>query len=470
MNAGKANRTMVRKNIIRRAFLLVAIPIAVSCASTGASSPGTSASAPSAESRLKGRLDAWAVAAERDKAGCSFARGIGWAVAGSEDLSTIVFSQAFTPLAVNGKLALHASYMHLWSADVKGPYPTPSGNPPTLNLGWPDILHGASLAVSKEGDCILTGAPDREKGAGAIYFYSKVDGQWRWDDQGNINTLFGLFGNARNDGWGTSVDVSESGKTLVWGAPGEAGHGMVHYLVKPAEGWAAMIKSGKANFVGGQLGAPSTKAVRGSDFGRSVAISTDDSTIIVGAPGEGTGTVYYFRKPAEGWMKTRNLLPISPPEGIGATSRFGERVDVSADGKVFAVSAPGANGGAGLVVVYTVKDPDSSDPKFSRFPLEVGEKDKATGSSLTLSSDGRIVAYCCLDGDDSGTVVVRASKAGDWTTSEEVQRNTLTTPAPGDFFGFALAMSRDGKKVAFGAPGAGAGNGVWDVIDIEATK
>ena len=106
-------------------------------------------------------------------------------------------------------------------------------------------------------------------------------------------------------------------------------------------------------------------------YGASVALSSDGSTLAVGAPGEaskatgvngdqsdnsvpGAGAVYVFTRSASGWQQqaylkasnTRTIpIPAPYPASMGR-ALFGTSVSLSADGSVLAVGAPGESSNA----------------------------------------------------------------------------------------------------------------------------
>jgi hypothetical protein len=245
---------------------------------------------------------------------------------------------------------------------------------------------------------------------------------------------------------------------------------MAHYVIMPEQGWG--LWKGKTRLDGGVLGAPSGKGANGSEFGKSVAISRDDSTIVIGAPGQdhGQGAVYYFHKPALGWTKTQNLINIPKPAGIADGSRFGAKVAVSADGKVVATSAPSTGGGIGAVYLFLVGGTDTNSPTITRIDIPVEPNDHGEGISVALSADGKTVAFGSLGPNNVGAVFAFGTAQGDWKDAKLIGSWSMKTPQPDDFFGFSVALSADGSKIIAGAPGCRQGDGNWLFLDIEPQK
>jgi len=138
--------------------------------------------------------------------------------------------------------------------------------------------------------------------------------------------------------------------------------------------------------------------------------------------------------------------------GEAAGDEFGESVALSSDGSRVAIGAP-SNGGngveadqAGHVRIY--------DWRGSQWTQVGSDLDgEATGDwfgwSVALSSDGNRVAIGGY-GSDSNTGHVRVF---DWTGGEWMQvGSNLNGNGADDWFGRSVALSSDGTRVAIGAP------------------
>ena len=142
--------------------------------------------------------------------------------------------------------------------------------------------------------------------------------------------------------------------------------------------------------------------------------------------------------------------------GEAARDESGTSVSLSSDGTVVAIGAPLNNGNgnnAGHVRVYEWNASTSSwDQKGDDIDGEAaGDR---SGSSVSLSSDGTIVAIGAPfndgTGDDAGHVRVYEWNAS--TSSWDQQFVDIDGEAAGDSSGFSVSLSSNGTVVAIGAP------------------
>jgi hypothetical protein len=298
------------------------------------------------------------------------------------------------------------------------------------------------------------------------------------------------------DKFGLAVALSADGSTLAVGAPDEDSSatgiggdeandaatdaGAVHVFVRSGTGWVrqAYVK-------------PSNTAA-GDAFGRALALSTDGSTLAVGAPGEdGTatdsGAVYVFTRSGTTWTQQQRLKAAQPD----ASDAFGTAVSLAGDGGTLAVSAPGEDGAplageadnslanSGAVYVFErsgatwsqqawVKASNARSGDTFGGPQPSGGANTVGGRSVALSADGQTLAVGAnLErGDDagvqgtggitqsgyasgnSGAVYVFARSGSAWTRQAYVKPATV---GPGDQFGIAVALSANGGTLAVGA-------------------
>ncbi len=292
--------------------------------------------------------------------------------------------------------------------------------------GHADRMFTDSIVFSGDGRTMVVGAPGDDKagaantgtpgsgwakgGTGLVFVYTMHANQTRWDQP---------QGDSAIDMWTTGAS------------------GTVNILVPAEPG------SGNAE-------------LQVDDFGgnNAIAVSEDGSVIAVGVSGadfggEDAGAVYvYVRKPfadrgrlnnidwrggdGSGWQRPLAKLTGNAGEMLGAS------VDISADGKTLAASAPGA----GSVYVFEAQgtaangywdvSPDSStlsnsagsdfaagDP-MRRNTVAV----RADGSEIAVGNGGR------ADGDWRGSVAVYARPSGgDWDDMADPSMEYLGTAA-----------------------------------------
>lgn len=189
-----------------------------------------------------------------------------------------------------------------------------------------DEYFGYCVKISKSslGTRLVVGAPMFEETRGLVRIYDLIDSEWIQSG----NDLAGIDGFAR---FGESLSLSEDGTVLVVGGRGNAFNpGMVKVYRKVDEEWISSPTGG--NIIG--LGA-------GEGFGSAVSISDDGRVIAVGAPENnlygfesGTIRVYQYREDTDVWIeKGKNI-------GHESIYNFGASVSMSADGSTIAGGAP----------------------------------------------------------------------------------------------------------------------------------
>lgn len=224
---------------------------------------------------------------------------------------------------------------------------------------------------------------------------------------------------------------------------------------------------------GEQVSLVQSKGQSGDAFGGAVVLSTDGSTLAVGAlyadvdGNKDQGSVTVFKRDGGKWAEQGTL---SVPGA--ANDWFGYSIAMSADGSTIAVGAVYAdvNGSAdqGAVSVFT-----RGGGSWKLAKTLTGKDGKAGdlfGFSVSLSSDGGTLAVGATGADagdsaDQGNVTV-FTRDGGWAVQAVL---TLPTPAAKANFGTSVSLSSDGNTLAVGGPNAGAGaanvftraNGAW---------
>ena len=221
-----------------------------------------------------------------------------------------------------------------------------------------------------------------------------------------------------------------------------------------------------------------------ANLGWSSAINGDGTTVIVGAPRDrdniiDSGTAYVFVNNAGVWSQEEELQPVA--DGTNrASDLFGRSVDISSDGNTAVVGAYFADcldqfGGCGAVYVFQ-RDAAGGWSQHAKLQQAVGDRpgDGANddggsdffGHSVAISADGLTTVVGAPiddeDGPDSGSVYVYDLDAGAWTLNQKLLRfpdpNFPQPGAPtiwGDIanFGHSVSVDGDGHTLAIGAPG-----------------
>jgi hypothetical protein len=251
-----------------------------------------------------------------------------------------------------------------------------------------------------------------------------------------------------------SVALSNDGNTLVCGAaivdsPVASGAGSVFVFVKPGFSWINMLPT--AQLYGSDLGF-------NANFGASVAISDDGSTVLVGAPQPppygGVGAAYIFLRPSAGWgAPMTESGKLEPSDGV-INGDFGFSVAISGDGHTAAVTdiPEGLVSGAGYVFVSPLPFwPPLTIAPASLLPLVLA---KGFGFSMAMSRDANTVVIGAPDyatNQGAAFVFVKDPVLGWGFTTHEAAFLTASDGVACDNLGFSVSISGDGSHVLAGA-------------------
>jgi cysteine-rich repeat protein len=376
-----------------------------------------------------------------------------------------------------------------------------ASNPGQHAFGW-------SVAMSADGSTLAVGAyledgaatginntqddqsaPD----AGAVYVFTRSGATW-------VQQAYLKASNTdADDQFGTSVALSADGSTLAVGAAHERGAatgvdgeqvtdtipsaGAVYVFVRAATTWTqqAYVKASNTG---------SSNDFLGDQFGTSVALSADGSTLAVGAPLEDSaatgiggdqaditapkaGAVYVFTRSVATWSQQAYVKASNTQPG----DSFGSSVGLSADGSTLAIGAPleasaasGVGGDqadntaprSGAVYVLTRVGSTWSQQAFVK-ASNTGAGD-LFGATVALSADGSTLAAGApdessaavgIDGDEasndaelSGAVYVFARTGTAWSQQAYVKASNTGGE---DGFGRSLTIAADGSVLGVGA-------------------
>lgn len=195
--------------------------------------------------------------------------------------------------------------------------------------------------------------------------------------------------------------------------------------------------------------------------GWSTRLSADGKTVAIGSSknddnGADSGHVRVFHvDSSEGWKQLGVTLM-----GDKALDQFGFGLDISADGNILAIGAPGSgtNDRPGYVKVYSLEG--SADQGFIWMQLGkdiFGEANgDESGISVSLSSDGSVLAVGGWYNDGYNKEASGHVRVYHWENDESTWDKLgeeIDGYAAGDFSGFAVSLSADGKSVAIGSYG-----------------
>lgn len=379
---------------------------------------------------------------------------------------------------------------------------------------------GNSVAISGDGNTIAVGAQhesssargingnqndDSAYNAGAVYVFTRTGATW--SQQAYVKASNAGSG----DHFGNMVALSADGNTMAvaafWESSAATGvngnqndnsipqSGAVYVFTRSGTTWSqqAYIKASNTGNAG-EGGLPGD----GDQFGFSLALSDDGTTLAVGATTEDSsangingnqadnsaisaGAVYVYTQTGNTWAQHAYLKSDAPPMAT-AGDQFGYAVALSADGNTLAVgvydeggSARTVNGpidamrnGSGAAYVYRRSSATwTREAYIKTWNAEGGD---SWGVSVALSDDGNTLAMGSIDADclctgvyhppsdvgatdqkantSAGAAAVFVRTGTTWTQQAYVKPSNTGVE---DWFGVRLVLSGDGNTLAVGS-------------------
>jgi hypothetical protein len=341
-------------------------------------------------------------------------------------------------------------------------------------LGIGHALVGATLAMSADGNTLAVSAPHEDSGATGVNGNQRDESAWdsgaayvfvrtgpTWSQQAYIKPS----NTQTSDKFGFALALSGDGNTLAIGATLE--DSSARSINPPSPGGSGGTGGGQADNSADSAGAAyvfvrngstwsqqayvkASNADAGDQFGWSVALSRDGSTLAVGAQTEASAATG-VNPPSPG--------AIREADRPASTAR---RVALPPDpGGTSADQADNSAADAGAVYVFTRKGTAWTQQAYVKASnAQAGDR---FGFSLTLSGDGHTLAAGSYDEDgsakgvngvsdegapNSGAAYVFVRRGAAWTQEAYVKAsNTVRNIA----FGSAVALSADGATLAVGA-------------------
>ncbi len=293
---------------------------------------------------------------------------------------------------------------------------------------------GFGIAVSLSSNGLVVAIMDMNF-PGRVRIFENQDEAWVQTGQDIDDEI----SNTGSSGSTEVLSLNFDGSILAIGTPGNDGNGYrsghVRIFENQAETWV-------------QTGQDIDGDAANDHFGTSVSLSYDGSIVAIGAPGnngsgEDAGHVRIYEYQNETWVQTGQDI-----DGEAANDWFGTSISLSSNGSIVAIGAPGnsENGYiSGHARIY-----ENQNGGWSQIGLDLDGKTNEDyfGKSVSLSSDGRIVAIGAPDHTDyTGQARVYENINNTWTPlGQDIEGEGE------DFFGSSLSLSSNGSIVAIGAP------------------
>jgi hypothetical protein len=294
-----------------------------------------------------------------------------------------------------------------------------------------ECAFGASVALSADGNTAIVGNPTSSSSPGAAWIFTRSEsGAWaRSAKLSGANT-------PRDGRFGRSVALSADGDVALVGDPSAAnGRGSAWVFEREGSSWTAI----------GEISSAGSGAF--AHFGRSVALSGDGSLALIGAPGEDefAGAVWTFTRSGTVW--TRQEAKAVTEQGAKAGDHFGKSVALSADGSTALIGALEAEEGLGSASPF-VTSPEGLIAQGTKFVGPAGEQH--FGASVALSGDGNLALVGAPRATASGGTVAELTRSeSTWTREGELLSGSGAKSR--SMFGVAVALSSDGNVAAVGS-------------------
>ena len=322
----------------------------------------------------------------------------------------------------------------------------------TVHTDIASALNHFGKSVSLHGDYALVGAPyDDQEGhdAGMAYIVLYYEGAWH-----KVAELTASDG-ASYDAFGHSVALYDN-YALV-GAHGNDviadNAGAAYLFVKPNGGWTNMTQTAKLT---------ASDGAAYDAFGSAVALYQDYA--LVGAPddddlGDGSGSVYLFEKPGNGWINATETAKLTATDGAPGDA-FGQSVSMYGD-YVLAGAYNDDDLGDDSGSVYLFEKPGNgwvNATETAKLTASDGAAGDAFGYSVSVYGDYVMAGTPNDDdlGENSGSAYFFEKPVNGWINATETAKLTAANGIAGDAFGHSV--SGYGDSVLVGAYGHGGNN------------
>ena len=297
---------------------------------------------------------------------------------------------------------------------------------------------GTAVALSADGNTALIGGIGDDKATGAVWVFTRSGSTWSQQGEKLVGS------SPQEEGrFGQSVALSGDGATALVGCGPFYGHGGGAWIfTRTGSTWS---QQGPRIDPSGEVGE--------GNFGTSVALSTDGSTALIGAPWDNsqTGAAWVFTRSGEEWVQQGNKLTGAEESGSGGFGEgaFGYSVALSGDGNTALIGGPADTNESGAVWVFVRSGSTWAEqgPK-----LTTGEGVNGYyaefGRSVALSGSGNIALV-----GGRGAVFERSG-----STWVEQQPGLFAGEGSEGEFGESVALSADGTTALIGSPHATVGN------------
>lgn len=276
---------------------------------------------------------------------------------------------------------------------------------------------GQSCSISGDGETIIVGAPDKNGRRGAAYVFTRSGSVWTEQQKLEASVT------EVNDDYGTQVDISTDGLTVVVSNHNQDDVGGVGFNRGSIEVWTS-----NGSVWTRQQEVISNVPTDFGNFGRDLALSGDGLTLMASTSNNQSFGVEVFT--LSGTWTHQQTLP-----NTGAVNAM----SLSDDGLTLAF-AVGVNS---HVQVYTS---DTSTWTLQQTVVEdTPEPSSLFAESMDMSGDGLTLIVGASNSSDiesgAGAAYIFTSNGTTWTQQEKFYGSDIVSL---DHFGYRVAVSNDG--------------------------
>jgi hypothetical protein len=321
---------------------------------------------------------------------------------------------------------------------------------------------GHSVAMSSDGTKVIVGAHREDTGGsdnGAVYIFTYDSSSSSWGTGSKLQAIPSYNTGSADNQFGYSVAMNSNGTKIIVGARYEDSDAGASVNTNAGNSGAAFIYTYDGSNWGSGVRIKASDAESSDYFGTSVAMNSDGTTVIVGAPDEDTtyataGAAYIYTYNGSTWPQQQK---IQCANNVNGDKKFGQSVDVSGDGNKFIVGAyweDTSGGDAGSAYIYTYDGSTwgnlgSSEAQLANPSLTSPSSDHF-GWSVAMSSDGTkvIMGARYAEPSSAGAAYIYTYSNSSWGTGVDI---TASDKFTGDYFGSSVAMNSDGSRVIIAA-------------------
>lgn len=287
--------------------------------------------------------------------------------------------------------------------------------------------------MSSDGNILAATGGNTTTNKSFVRVFQNISGVWiqLGSDINDINS---------EDWFGRSISMSSDGKRIAIGIPLRDINGIDSGAVEVYENI-----SGTWTQIGSDILGQSDI----ENLGQSVSLSSDGNVLAIGVPehnefsnGTKTGRVEIYENISGNWIQIGSDIM-----GENAGDWFGDNVSLSSDGNSVAIGSSRNSESLTTFATGQVEIYANISGVWTQIGSDLnGLENDRIGESISLSSDGNIVAFGAID-NVRGFARVYENIGGVWTqTGSDILGENV-----GDLFGSTISLSSDGNIVAIGS-------------------